>query len=118
MAKPTQFLLYVCEHLAPLGQVRYRAMFGGWGIYLDDQFCAIVHRDALYFKADDVTRAAFEAGGSHPFKPFADKPMALSYYEAPAAVFEDGAEMLAWGHRALDAALRGRGKKSFKPRKG
>lgn len=118
MARPTQFLLYVCEHLDPLGQVRYRAMFGGWGIHLDGQFCAIVHRDILYFKADDVTRAEFEAAGSQPFKPFADKPLTLSYYEAPAAVFEDGAEMLVLGHKALDAALRGRSKKSFKLRKG
>ena len=52
-----------------------------------------------------------------PFKPFTDKATILSYHEAPVEVFEDAAEMLVWGHKALDAALRGRNTKQFKPRK-
>ena len=40
-----------------------------------------------------------------------------SYYEAPPEVFEDATEMLTWGHKALDAALRGRNAKQLKQRK-
>ena len=116
MAQPTDFVRYVCEHLAPLGQVSARSMFGGWGLYVDDQFCAIVHRDTLYLRVDDMTRADFEARGCGPFKPFPDKATILSYHEAPAEVFEDTAEMLAWGRKALDAALRARHAKQVKPR--
>jgi len=106
MPKSKDFVETVCERLAPLGQVRARTMFGGWGIYVDGRFCAIVHRDALYFKADEISRAEFEAKGLQPFKPFSDQATVMSYYDAPADVFEDPAEMLAWGRKALEAALR------------
>jgi len=106
MPKSNNFIETVCERLAPLGRVRARTMFGGWGIYLDGRFCAIVHRDALYFKADEISRAEFEAKGLRPFKPFPDQATVMSYYDAPADVFEDPAEMLAWGRKALAAALR------------
>ena len=104
MAQPTEFVQYVCERLAPVGRVSVRSMFGGWGLYVDNQFCAIVHRDTLYLKADDMTRPDFEAKGCGPFKPFADKATILSYHEAPAEVLEDAAEMLVWGHKALNQA--------------
>lgn len=110
MPKPSEFVETVCERLAPLGEVRARTMFGGWGIYVDGWFCAIVHRDALYFKADDLTRADFETRGLLAFRPFPDKPMKMSYYDAPVEVFEDDAEMLAWGRKALAAAVRAKGK--------
>ena len=117
MPKSNDFVETVCERLAPLGQVRARTMFGGWGIYLDGRFCAIVHRDALYFKADDISRAEFEAKGLQPFKPFSDQATVMSYYDAPADVFEDPAEMLAWGRKALEAALRSQKKKPAGRRK-
>lgn len=117
MAQQTEFVRYVCEHLAPLGPVSARSMFGGWGLYVDHQFCAIVHRDTLYLRVDDMTRPDFEAKGCGPFQPFAGKRTILSYHEAPAEVFEDPAEMLIWGRKALDAALRGRKTKQLKPGK-
>jgi DNA transformation protein len=111
MPKSSEFVETVCEYLAPLGQVRARPMFGGWGIYVDGRFCAIVIRGALYFKADETSHAEFEAKGLQPFKPFPDQAMVMSYYDAPPEVFEDPAEMLAWGRKALEAALRNQGKK-------
>ena len=117
MAQPTEFVRYVCEHLTPLGRVSARSMFGGWGLYVDSQFCAIVHRDTLYLRVDDKTRPDFEAKGCGSFKPFTNKATILSYHEAPAEVFEDAAEMLAWGHKALSAALRARNIKQLTPRK-
>ena len=98
------FVDHVCELLAPLGDVRPRAMFGGHGIYVDDVFCAIVADDTLYFKVDDSNRADYEALGSGPFKPFADKPMVMSYYEVPAEVMDDRSAIAAWGRKALAAA--------------
>jgi DNA transformation protein and related proteins len=106
MVRPTRFVEYVCEQLSPTGQVSCRPMFGGWGLSIDGQFCAIVHRDTLYLKTDPVTRKDFESRGCTPFKPFAARETVLSYHEAPAEVFENPGEMLAWGRKALDAALR------------
>jgi DNA transformation protein len=101
------FVEHVCDLLAPLGEVRPRAMFGGHGIYIDGLFCAIVMTDTLYFKVDDGNRADYEAAGAAPFKPFAGKKMVMSYYEVPARVMDDRRAVVAWGRNAMEAARRG-----------
>ena len=98
------FVAHVCDLFAPLGAVRPRAMFGGYGIYVDELFCAIIARDTLYLKADDSNRADFEARGCQRFVPFADQRMVLSYYEVPAEVMDDREAFAVWGARALAAA--------------
>ncbi len=81
-------------------------MFGGAGLYLDDTFFAILANDVLYLKVDERSRGAFEAAGAAPFKPFADKPHTMSYYEAPAEVMEESEELCAWARRAWETARR------------
>ena len=98
------FVAHVCDLFAPLGEVRPRAMFGGYGIYVDELFCAIIARDTLYLKADHTTRPDFEALGCQPFVPFPDQRMVLSYYEVPAEVLDHHDTFAAWGTRALAAA--------------
>jgi DNA transformation protein len=100
------FVEYVCELLAPLGDVRPKSMFGGCGIYVDEVFCAIVASDTLYFKVDDGNRADYEALGAGPFKPFESKPLVMSYYEVPAQVMDDRQAIVEWGRRAIEAARR------------
>lgn len=45
------------ELLAPLGAVRARRMFGGYGLYVDDLFVALIAVDRLYLKADETSAA-------------------------------------------------------------
>lgn len=100
------FVEYACELLVPLGQVYAHRMFGGYGIYIDSVFCAIVAGDTLYLKTDARTRGDFEALGYAAFKPFADKDVAMSYYEVPARVMDDRSAIVEWGRKALEAARR------------
>lgn len=106
MRTDNQFVDFVAEQLAGLGRVDARAMFGGHGIYVDGFFCAIVHRDTLYLRADEQTRSEFEAIGAQPFRPFANKALTLRYYEIGADLLEDRARLLEWASKALAAALR------------
>ncbi len=106
MTVSPDFRDYVLDLLEPLGRVRARAMFGGAGLYLDDTFFAILAGDVLYLKVDDGNRGEFVAAGAAPFKPFADKPHTMSYYEVPAEVMEDSEELGAWARRAWEAARR------------
>jgi DNA transformation protein len=101
------FIEHVCDLLAPLGEVRPKSMFGGYGIYVDEVFCAIVATDTLYFKVDDGNRADYEALGAGPFRPFEGKQMVMSYYEVPAHVMDDRRAIVDWGRKALEAARRG-----------
>jgi DNA transformation protein len=109
------FVEHVCDLLAPLGAVRPKSMFGGFGIYVDEVFCAIVATDTLYFKVDDGNRADYEALGAGPFKPFEGKQMVLSYYEVPAQVMDDRQGIVEWGRKALQAAKRSGTSKRAKP---
>ena len=51
-----------------------RRVFGAIGLYCDGAFFGIIAGDARYFRVDAETRAACQAQGSRPFKPYADRP--------------------------------------------
>ena len=84
-----------------------RRMFGGTGIYADGAMFAIAYDDALYLKVDDDSRAEFEELGSRPFRPN-ERQTLTSFYELPAQVASDDAELVAWAHRAVEAAAKPR----------
>ena len=95
--------------MAPVGEVRARAMFGGFGIYQRDTIFAIVVDDRLYFRTGDVSRRKFEALGLGPFTYVAlGRAIALQYYEAPPDVFEAPDAMRSYAIEAIDTALRAR----------
>jgi DNA transformation protein len=97
---------FVLDQLAELPDVRTLRMFGGFGVYSADRFFAIVFEGTVYFKVDDVNRAAYIKAGMKPFKPFAGRPTSLQYYEVPTAVIEDADELCRWARRAIAAAER------------
>lgn len=100
------FVEHVCDLLAPLGTVRPKRMFGGWGVYVDEVFMAIVAFDTLWFKVDDVNRPDYEREGSRAFRPWEDRDTVMSYREVPADVIEDRSRIVAWGRKSVDAARR------------
>ena len=96
------------ELFQPFGDIRIRKMFGGAGVYCDDLFFALLNDGAIFLKADDETRAVFEARGLAPFT-FEMKDgrvESMSYYAAPEDIFDDDDELKRWTNFALDAAKR------------
>jgi DNA transformation protein len=105
MVEP-QFVSHCRELLAPLGPVRVRRMFGGWGLYVDDLFIAF---DRLYLKADADTRAHFETAGCAPFVYTGQgKPVTMNYWTAPDEAMDAPAAMAPWARLAVQAALAAR----------
>ncbi|MCW2236314.1 TfoX/Sxy family protein [Azospirillum canadense] len=107
----SDFVQMVCESLAPLGDLAVRRMFGGYGLYCDGLFFAIVADEVLYFKADEGNRADYEALGLRPFKPSSakssgDKPITLAYYPPPESALDEPEELMLWARPALAAAAR------------
>ena len=105
MAVSPDYRAWVLEQLRRAGPVTGRAMFGGYGLYLDGVFFALIDDDCLYFKVDDVNKPDYEAAGMRPFAPMGDS-QPMSYYEVPPDVLEDPEQMRAWAGRAVDAARR------------
>ena len=110
-----------CEHLLdllmPLGPVKARRMFGGFGLYYGELAFAIVFDDALYLKADAENRPDFEAEGCAPFTYLAKgREIALNYFAPPEHALDDGEELCRWARGAIDAALRRNAKERAKKR--
>jgi DNA transformation protein len=107
MLKPSQFVELALESLREFGAVTTRPMFGGWGIYRDGVFFALIARDTLYFKSDEENRAEFERASPGPFT-FEKKGerVVTHYYEVPEDAFEDARVMARWARLGYAAALR------------
>jgi DNA transformation protein and related proteins len=105
MAVSSEYREWVLEQLHAAGPVTGRAMFGGYGLYIDGLFFGLIDDDVLYFKVDDSTRGEYEVAGSGPFRPMGnEKPM--QYYELPANVLEDRSRLIEWTQKALEVARR------------
>jgi DNA transformation protein len=99
-----EFRDFVLDQLTRVPQLKPKTMFGGVGLYSGERFFAILAADELFFKVDDGNRAAYEAAGSEPFRPVADRPVSMSYFRVPLEVLEDPAELVDWARAAIRAA--------------
>jgi DNA transformation protein len=107
-----ELVSHCLELLSPLGQVRARRMFGGWGLYAGEVFVALIAEQRLYLKVDDDTREAFARAGCVPFVYTGQgKPVTMSYWTVPDDAMDSPALMTPWARLALQAALAARSKK-------
>jgi DNA transformation protein len=82
-------------------------MFGGVGLYCDEFFFGLIADDVLYLRVDDSNRADYAARKMAQFRPYADRPhLSMNYYEAPAEVLEDAAELVSWARRSVAVAMK------------
>ncbi|UCE04741.1 MAG: TfoX/Sxy family protein [bacterium] len=101
---------YILEQLESIGNVTAKSMFGGFGIYINGVFCALIADDILYFKVDESNRSDYESVGMKPFKPFGNDSYTMQYYEVPIEVLEDRETLRIWVDKAQAVAKRkGRG---------
>jgi DNA transformation protein len=55
---------------------------------------------------DESNRAGYTARRMAQFRPYADRPhLSMSYYEAPAEVLEEAAELVSWARRSVAVAM-------------
>lgn len=120
MPQKSEFVEYLIEMLQPLGNIREKSMFGGWGFYADERFFAIVADDAFYVKVDDVSRQEFESRGLKPFRyeVRGNTRASMDYYEPPPEAMDDREVLCEWARKGIEAAVRAAEKKKVKkPRK-
>ena len=107
MSSSRGFCDYVVELLSPLGGIRARRMFGGYGIYREDLMFALIAEDVLYFKCDEQARLPFQDAGSEPFVyESKGRRTVMSYWKAPDESMDSPALLLPWARLGFEAALR------------
>ncbi|MCG8414351.1 MAG: TfoX/Sxy family protein [Pseudomonadales bacterium] len=108
-----EFASHVVDLLQSVGPCYSKRMFGGYGIFLDGLMFGLIADNDLYLKVDDENREDFATLGLQPFTYVKnDKPMQMSYSQAPEEAMEDLDVMREWGAKAFAAALRAASKKS------
>ena len=102
--------------LQAVGDARARAMFGGFGIYLDDVIVGLIAWDRLFFRVGDRNLADYRRAGSAPFtyEGRGGKPVEMPYWEVPAEVQAEPRRLAEWAVKARAASLAARAGK--KPR--
>jgi len=122
-AKAAALIEKLESSLTPLGAFRSRAMFGGHGLYLDDQIFGLIAYDALYLKTDYETRADFKKAKTKPFTFESERKglVTTSYWQCPADALKDARKLRQWVGKAQQAARRVKAakpkRKTRKPKK-
>ncbi len=95
MSVPDSFRDRVMTDLEPLGDIRARAMFGGYGIFEDGDMFGLMSGSGLFFKMGDANRAAFEAIEAEQFN-------RMPYFRVPDRVMDDAGLLQEWTHAAIE----------------
>jgi DNA transformation protein len=106
MAVSRELLDHIADQLRGFGPMTMRRMFSGAGLYRGGQIFGLVIRDVLYFKVGNANQGAYLAAGAKPFvhRRRGATAATFSYYEVPAAVFDDPELLAEWAEAAYAAA--------------
>ncbi len=107
MVVSNEFLEYVLDQLSAWGGMSARRMFGGVGLFRDGKMFGLVADDVAYLKVDATNRDQFLAAGSAAFKPYANRPATMSYFEIPVDIMENSEKLIEWAEKSLAIQKRG-----------
>lgn len=93
---------FVLDQLQGIGEVRCRAMFGGYGLYRRTVFFGIIHKGRLYFNTNASTRPAYIDRGMQPFRPRSRQTL-TAYYEVPIEIVENAEDLTIWAETAAES---------------
>ena len=92
-----------------------RPMFGGFGIYKDGIFFALIDSDQLYFKADESTEKDYKDLGSQQFTyEMKGKSNTMDYWSVPEEIMSDPDGSRTWALKAFEVAKKAKEKKKKK----
>jgi DNA transformation protein len=105
LAVSHNFQNFILDLLGPFNPVP-RRMFSGVGLFHGGVMFALLVRDAMYLRVDDITRERFRRAGSRPFSyRRGGRQISLSaYWVLPEQLLDQHDELLDWVNDAIHAA--------------
>ncbi|MEL7083825.1 MAG: TfoX/Sxy family protein [Cyanobacteria bacterium P01_A01_bin.3] len=104
MSQAIDALLKQLQLCAPVSK---RAMFGGYGLYIEGLMFGLVADDRPYFKCDRHNLEHYQSAGCTPFiYDRKSKPVQMSYYSVPESILNNPQALTEWVESARQAAAR------------
>lgn len=94
------FKNFIADQLREVPEIRFRKMFGGFGIYSGQVFFGIISDNTLYFKTNTGTKEKYIEAGSDFFKPSSSQHLS-NYYEVPVDILEDKEALAEWANESI-----------------
>ncbi len=110
MDKPT--LKEAIKLFEPLGSIRARTMFGGFGVFADKTMFALVVGETLYLRTGKENKALFEQFSLEPYR-YAKRgfPVVTKYFQVDESWWLEPETLLEYGRVALSIARKEQEKK-------
>jgi len=107
MAVSPGFQDFILDLLSPLAPLP-RRMFSGVGLFHGGVMFALLVRDTMYLRVDEVTRERYDQAGSRPFSyTRSGREVSLfAYYHVPEDLLDQPDELLDWVRGAIEVARR------------
>ncbi len=97
---------YIEEQFLAFGEVDFKKMFGGYGIFREGiMFAMISPGDIFRMRADDKNVGDYQKEGMQQFPSHGGKK-GMPYWDVPVHVLEDRNELKIWANNSFEAALR------------
>ena len=111
---PHSRLIEVLDHLAEMGEVTERRMFGGYGLYFEGLFFGLLDRQGqFYLRADPDHCSEFQSRQGQPFRPDPEKK-AMNYWSVSQEILADPPLLLKLAEAAVQLARLAKSAKSGK----
>lgn len=109
MSASLDFIAYIRDQLAPLGELKEGKFFGGFAFKRGAKQFAMIMDNTLYFCVDAQSRPRYEALGMVPFSYTTKKGrvQVRKYYAVPEDLFENQEKLIEWANEAIRAAHSG-----------
>ena len=104
MAVNKEYAQFVQDQLSEFGEVEFKNMFGGIGIFKDGLMFAKIGGDTFRLKVDESNQRQFEDRGMKPFHS-EKKKKGMPYWEVPQDVLENKTELAKWANQSFEIAL-------------
>ena len=108
MTRDNSFHEYIMnEVLAEVDDISSRPMFGGFGIYKDSVFFALISDSELYFKVGESNKTDYNKTNSRPFVYIGHKgkDVTLSYWLLQEEIMENKDKLIKWVDKSVEAGI-------------
>lgn len=95
------------------GEFKIKPMFGGYGIYCDGIFFAIIADSELYLKGAKTDNSVFINEGSREFiySQGNHKPVGMNYWLVPEKILTDITKLKEWVDKAIASSVKAKRRK-------